>query len=86
MVSTPGNLEANWSGGPSSIYSFSISHILKREFFCLGRFGSQGSKEKKWICVFLSNFWGCFFKLFVVEKKLKNILATELNSGIKKLL
>ena len=51
MVSTPGNLEANWSGGPSSIYSFSISHILKREFFCLGRFGSQGSKEKKWIWV-----------------------------------
>ena len=30
--------------GPSSIYSWSISHILEHEFFCLG---SQGSKEKK---------------------------------------
>ena len=25
---------------------------------------SQGSKKKKWILVFLSNFWGCFFQLF----------------------
>ena len=37
-------------------------HILKDEFFYLGRFGSQGSKgEIKWIWVFLSNFLGCFF-------------------------
>ena len=34
---------------PSSIYSCSIGHILEHEFFCLGRFGSSGSKEKKWI-------------------------------------
>ena len=26
-----------------------ISHILEQEFFCLGRLGSSGSKEKKWI-------------------------------------
>ena len=32
---------------PSSIYSWSIGHILENEFFCLGRLGSQGSKEKK---------------------------------------
>ena len=32
---------------PSSIYSWSIDHILEHEFFCLGRLGSQGSKEKK---------------------------------------
>ena len=31
---------------PSSIYSWSIGHILAHEFFCLGRLGSSGSKEK----------------------------------------
>ena len=34
---------------PSSIYSWSIDHILEHEFFSLGRLGSQGSKGKKWI-------------------------------------
>ena len=51
--------------GPSSIYSWTISHILEHEFFCLGGLGSSGSKEKKWIWVFLRNFWGRFFQLFV---------------------
>ena len=32
---------------PSSIYSWSIGHILEHEFFCLGHLGSQGSKGKK---------------------------------------
>ena len=32
---------------PSYIYNWSIGHILEYEFFCLGRLGSQGSKEKK---------------------------------------
>ena len=32
---------------------------------------AQGSKEKKWIWVFLSNFWGWFFQLFVGKKKLQ---------------
>ena len=52
-----------WKFGscPSSIYSWSIGHILEHEFFCLGRLGSQGSKGKKWIWGILSNFWGCFF-------------------------
>ena len=50
---------------PSSIYSWSIGHILEHEFFCLGHLGWAGSKEKKWIWVFLSNFWGWFFQLFV---------------------
>ena len=27
--------------------SWSIGHILEHEFFCCGRLGSQGSKEKK---------------------------------------
>ena len=33
---------------PSSIYSWSIGHILEHEFFCLG-LGCAGSKGKKWI-------------------------------------
>ena len=32
---------------PSSIYSWSISHILEHKFFCLGRLDSSGSKEEK---------------------------------------
>ena len=32
---------------PSSIYSWSIGHILEPEFFCLGCLGSSGSKKKK---------------------------------------
>ena len=56
---------------PSFIYSCSIGHILEHEFFCLGRLGSSGSKEKKWIWVFLSNFWWWFFQLFVSKKNLK---------------
>ena len=34
---------------PSSIYSWSIGHILEHEFFCLGHLGCAGSKEKKLI-------------------------------------
>ena len=34
---------------PSSIYNWSIGHILEHEFFCCGRLGSQGGNEKKWI-------------------------------------
>ena len=45
----------------SSIYSWSIGHILEHEFFCLGHLGCAGSKGKKWIWVILSNFWGWFF-------------------------
>ena len=59
---------------PSSIYSWSISHILEHEFFYLGCLGSSGSKEKKWIWVFLSNFWGWFFQLFVSKIFFKNFL------------
>ena len=51
---------------PSSIYSCSISHILKHEFFCfgcLGRFGSQGNKGKKVDLSFSEQlFKGGFFK------------------------
>ena len=34
---------------PSSIYSWSIGHILEHEFFCLGCLGSKDSKGNKWI-------------------------------------
>ena len=32
---------------PSSIYSWSIDHILEHEFFCLGHLGCACSKGKK---------------------------------------
>ena len=40
-----------------SIYSWSIGHILEHEFFCCGRLGSQGSKEKK---SGFEEFWATF--------------------------
>ena len=58
---------------PSSIHSWSISHILEHEFFCLGRLDSSGSKEKKWIWVFLSNFWGWFFQILWAKKIFKKM-------------
>ena len=72
---------------PSSIYSWSIGHILEHEFFCLGHLGCAGSKGEKvdlrkseqLLRVFFSTFWG--------QKKnskfFKNILATALKSYIK---
>ena len=64
---------------PSSIYSWSIGHILEHEFFCFGRLGSKGSKEKKCIWGFLSNFLGWFFQIFGVKtsfwKKFKTIIG-----------
>ena len=32
---------------PSSEHTWSISYILKHEFFCLGHLGSQGNMKKK---------------------------------------
>ena len=50
---------------PSSIYSWSIGHILEYEFFCFGRLVS---KEKKWTWGILSNFWKKFFQFSVGKK------------------
>ena len=51
---------------PSSIYSWSVSYILEHEFLCLGRLGKlRAVRIRKWIWVFLGNFWGCFFQFFV---------------------
>ena len=58
------------SASLSFIYSWSISHFLEHEFFCLGRLGSQGSKEKK---VDLRNFEQLFrvvFSTFDGQKKI----------------
>ena len=61
--------------GPSSIYSCSLSHILEHVFFCLGRLGSQGSKEKKVDLSFSEQKNNLNFFL--------NILATALKCYIK---
>ena len=54
---------------PSSIYSWSIDHILEHEFFCLGRLGSQGSKEKKVDLSFYEQLLRVFFSTFGGQKK-----------------
>ena len=41
------NVGVQLGGRPSSIYSWSIGHILENEFFCLGHLGCAGSKAKK---------------------------------------
>ena len=45
----------NFPGNPSFIYSWSISHILEQEFFCLGHFG-QLRAIKKSMDIFLVTF------------------------------
>ena len=49
---------------PSSIYSWSIGHILEHEFLCLGRLGSQGSKGKKVDSRFSEQLLGVVFSTF----------------------
>ena len=58
--------------GPSSIYSWSVSHILKRELFCLGRFGSQGSKGKKVDLSFSEQLFRVFFFQLFVDKTMNS--------------
>ena len=67
---------------PSSIYSWSISHILEHEFFYFAVWAAQAVRKKKWIWVFLSNVWGWFFQLFVGKKEFKNIVGSALKSYI----
>ena len=57
---------------PSSIYSWSIDHILEHEFFCSGRLGSQGSKEKKVDLSFYEQLLRVVFSTFCGQKKKKN--------------
>ena len=64
-----GSVLYSFSCTPSSIYSWSIDHILEHEFFCLGCLGSQGSKEKKSVFeVFWATFEGGFFNYLWAKK------------------
>ena len=67
---------------PSSIYSWSIGHILEHEFFCMGHLGCAGSKGKK---VDLRNSEQLLRVVFFnfLWANLKNILASALKSYIK---
>ena len=67
---------------PSSIYSWSIDHILEHEFFCLGRLGSQGSKEKNLDLRNSEQLLRVVFSTFCGQRKnlLNNILASTLKS------
>ena len=57
--------KSNKSKNPSSIYSWSIHHILEHKSFCLGRLDSSGSKEKKVDLSFSFNFlWAKKLKIF----------------------
>ena len=63
-------------------YSWSISHILEHDFFCLG---SSGSKEKKsGFELFWATFEGGFFNFLRAKKKIyicfENIVASALKS------
>ena len=57
---------------PSSIYSWSIGHILEHEFFCLGHLGCAGSKGKKVDLSFSEQLLRVFFSTFCGQKKLLN--------------
>jgi hypothetical protein len=61
---------------------------LEHEFFCLGRLGSQGSKEKKVDLRNSEQLLRVGFSTFGDQKKkiffLKNIVASALKSCIKK--
>ena len=59
---------------PSSIYSWSIGHILEHEFFCLGHLGCAGSKEKKVDLSFSEQLLRMFFSAFCGQKKIKIFL------------
>ena len=54
---------------PSSIYSWSIGHILEHEFFCLGRLGCAGSKGKKVDLSFSEQLLRVVFSTFYGQKK-----------------
>jgi hypothetical protein len=53
---------------PSSIYSWSISHILDHEFFCLGCLGTSGSKGKKVDLSFSEQLLRVVFSTFCGQK------------------
>jgi hypothetical protein len=69
---------------PSSIYSWSIGHILEHKFFCLGHLGCAGSKGKKsGFEFFWATFEGGFFKF--LRTNLKKKILKHFSNRIEKL-
>ena len=66
-----GHSGSDWK--PSSIYSWSISHIFEHEFFCLGCLGWAGSKGKKVALSFSEQLLRVVFSTFCGTKKEKKI-------------
>ena len=83
-----GSLKNCWGYSPSSIYSWSISHNLEHEFFCLGRLGSSGQSGKKsGFEFFWATFEGGFFNILWAKKKRNlNIVGSAKKSCIISLL
>ena len=55
---------------PSSIYSWSIGHILENEFFCLGHLGCAGSKGKKVDLSLSAQLFRVVFSTYCGQKKI----------------
>ena len=72
-----------WTLKPSSIYSWSIGHILEQEFFWLGRLSSQGSKEQKVGIKNSEQLMRVDFKLLVVQKNFKFFFKNIVSSANK---
>ena len=70
---------------PSSIYSWSIGHILEHEFFYLGHLGWAGSKEKKVDLSFSEQLLRVVFSTFWGQKKLKKKFKKHFSNRIEKL-
>ena len=54
---------------PSSIYSWSTSHILEHEFFCFGRLGNQNSRGTKVDFRFSEQLFKVVFFIFCGQNK-----------------
>ena len=68
---------------PSSIYSWSIGHILEYEFFCLGRLGCAGSKGKKVDLSFSEQLLRVVFSTFCGQKNELNFFSNVVGSALK---
>ena len=60
--------QKNLGTEPSSIYSWSVGHILEHGFFCLGHLGSSGSKKKSGFELLWATFEGDFFNFLRLKR------------------
>ena len=74
-----GCITARWN--PSSIYKWSIGHILEQEFFYFGFLGSSGSKGKKVDLSYSEQLLRVVFSTFCGQKNLNFLFA---NKKLKK--